>query len=152
MPFAGWPYAAILQRMKDEPTVKPLRLGEIVVEEFMRSFRSNNVALSILRPSKAAVLPDLIGPLAEALRAALSSPKTSELVAGAFLDSAHGDVRPLIDLYDLCENLDNLADLKDTMVGKQARKVRDLLKEGRNGLIVSHKKDSDFEGLNGLGI
>ena len=63
MPFAGWPYAAILQRMKDEPTVKPLRLGEIVVEEFMRSFRSNNVALSILRPSKAAVLPDLIGPL-----------------------------------------------------------------------------------------
>ena len=38
------------------------------------------------------------------------------------------------------------------MVGKQARKVRDLLKEGRNGFIVSHKEDSDFEGLNGLGI
>jgi hypothetical protein len=152
MPFSGWPYAAILQRLGarlKKANVDARELGEIIIDEFMRSFRQNGVALSLLELSKADFLPARVESLARALKDTLSSPQQSDLVVGAFLDSEHGDVRPLIDLHDLCLNLEQV---RDKVVVDSARAFRKQLRSGSDGLIVVHQKDPDFEGLNGLGI
>ena len=152
MPFGGWPYAAILQRMNDElgkGDLAPEDLGELVIDEFMRSFRRTGVALTLLDLGKASFLEAELKKLADALKPALKAPNLSELMADAFLDSAHGDVRPLVDLRDLCSRL---AATGHAPLGKVAESFHKKLKPGAGGLILKHDADPDFEGLNGLGI
>src|SRR5262249_29872437 len=66
-----------------------------------------------------------------------------------FQDTAHsGDVRPLIDLTDLC---DRLGEARDERIRNVAADLRRTLEPGK-GLIVEHRRDANFDGLNGLGI
>ena len=101
--------------------------------------------MSLLNLTKAKILPTLIGELADAIAADVGN----EQIGGAFLDSAHGDVRPIVDLVDLCSNL---AEVSDGGVAAAAAQLEENLAAGTNGLIVKHETDPDFEGLHGLGI
>jgi hypothetical protein len=114
MPFAGWPYEKILNGIIDKPDIGPQALGEKIVAEFVKSFRRQDVALTLLNLEKATER-DLKQPLtilADALKESVKSKETGEEVAGAFLDTAHGEVRPLIDLYDLCKRLNSIEEPK----------------------------------------
>ena len=154
MPFSGWPYAAILQRM-DQQLLERKRsltaeeLGSLIVDEFMSSFRRRGVALTLLNLPKADLLSNRIDSLARALRSSMSDPALSGRVADAFLDSARGDVRPLVDLSDLCAQLEKTGE--PAIVDSAGRLRRDL-KQGPGKLILRHEFDPDFEGLHGLGI
>ncbi len=153
MPFSGWPYSAILQRMNERlgqgSDLSPEDLGGLIVDEFMRSFRHNGVALSLLNLHKTDLLPTRVRALAQALKPAMTTPDLSDRVADAFLDSAHGNVRPLIDLRDLCTHL---ATTGDPFIVDAATRLGTELEPGHNRLIVRHEADPDFEGLHGLGI
>jgi hypothetical protein len=154
MPFSGWPYAAILQRMgqrlqKGKRSLTAEELGRLIVDEFMSSFRRRGVALTLLNLPKADLLSNRIESLARALRPRMSDPALSALVADAFLDSARGDVRPLVDLSDLCTQLEKTG---EPAIVDSAGRLRQDLEHGPRKLILRHEFDPDFEGLHGLGI
>ncbi len=161
MPFAGWPYARILQGLAGKNDVKA---GEFIIDEFMDSFENKGVALSLIDLGKATSLSTHVGSLAVALRKEITTPGVSRQIADAFLDSAHGDVRPIIDLFDLCSNLKKVVGA-DHIVTKASKLMGALKSRGdlnkitqeplevrRDRLILKHESDPDFEGLHGLGI
>ena len=153
MPFSGWPFAIILQRLAQEPTMPPRALGQMIVEEFVKSYNKRDVSLSLidLAMARKAVLPEAVAALAGKLSAGLTSADASSAIVEAFLDTAHGDVRPLIDVTDLCTRLDVPG--QDDGIASAARRLRMLVTPKKtNGLVVTHEFDTDLDGLNGLGI
>ena len=155
MPFAGWPYAGILQGLASKKN--DVEAGEFIIDQFMDSFSRKGVALTLVNLAQAEALSDKVKGLATVLTDAISSPATGQHVAEAFLDSAHGDVRPLVDLSDLCSNLKGA----DKSIERQATDVLNYLEAPsdddttavkRKKLIVKHAFDPEFEGLHGLGI
>lgn len=123
VPFAGWPYEAILSTIG--PTTTARELGEVVVERYVSHFEASpdgeQVAMTLLNLGQVGPLKQHIDHLAQAIDAAVAhaDPLTNRLahVRAAFLATAAGDVRPLIDLTDLCLKLielcDDLADIED---------------------------------------
>jgi hypothetical protein len=124
VPFAGWPYEAILAAIS--PTTTPRDLGEIIVERYVSHFEASpdgeQVAMTLLELAQAGLLKQHIDALAQAIDDAVAQadPLTNRLahVRAAFLATAAGDVRPLIDLTDLCGKLielcEDLADIEET--------------------------------------
>ena len=97
--------------------------------------------------SQADELKPAVKRLANAVAASLGKKEQKDEIVGAFLDTAHGDVRPLIDLLDLCEHLE----------GASAKSVRDAATAltkffGRDTFVLEHKASEDLDGLNGVGI
>jgi hypothetical protein len=171
MPFAGWPYEKILNEIQAPGLgLEPQALGEKIVAEFVKSFRRQDVALTLLNLKKAKALKAPLTVLSNALKKAVKSKKTGEKIADAFLDTAHGDVRPLIDLYDLCKKLENIEGLNDAATKMQKflerQKTLDIVKDAyvdaQAGLtarssqperfVVVHDGDPNLEGLHGVGI
>jgi len=160
MPFAGWPYANILEQLSGKD---PEQAGLMIVEEFLKSYRGKTVALSLLDLQHAKDLTAL-KPLSDAVKVALSKSEYRERIAHAFQDTAHGDVRPLIDLKDLCDRLKEVGDvavksaataLSDSLKPKYKDKASAEAKakdRAKDKLVVFHQADTDFEGLNGVGI
>jgi Clostripain family len=116
VPFAGWPYDAILSRI--EAGMTPEDVGRLVVDRYVTHFASassqERVAMSLVALGPAIALKGLIGDLTAALSEVIdgSAPGSSNRLAhvrAAFLATAAGDVRPLIDLVDLCGELLALA-------------------------------------------
>ena len=112
MPFAGWPYEAILNEIVQNPGIDAQGLGREIIKLFMASyenaFQPRSVALTLLDLTKAPKLETLLEKVTEALNSVIQKNGTREKIANAFLDTEHGDERPLIDLVDLCQNLRRL--------------------------------------------
>ena len=149
MPFAGWPYAEILNEIVNEPDIAPKTLGERIIGHFMKSLGRRGVSLTLLGLGQAGELGNHIKELADALDSAVGRNGTGTQIAEAFLDTAHGDVRPLIDLFDLCNNLSNVGDQRIT---DAAEAVQEFLKEGAESFVVKHETGPELEGLHGVGI
>jgi Clostripain family len=161
MPFAGWPYAEILNEIVHDPDITSIDLGKKIVEHFMKSFERKDVALTLLDLSKAKGLPAGVKELAHALTEGIRSDGLRAQIGAAFLDTAHGDVRPLIDIVDLCKNLINASDKsakdKSKAVKEKVKAVRDKAKAlrgliERRNFVVKHAADQGLEGLHGVGI
>jgi hypothetical protein len=167
MPFAGWPYDKILADIVNTPTIEPIELGKRIIERFMASFEEafdpRSVSLTLLHLPHVKEIRELLTKLTTSLTAALKPGKTLDnlrgQIADAFLDTAHGDVRPLIDLFDLCERLAALdaTQLSDddraaaAAVKKAATALSSFLKLGGE-LVVNHRASDALEGIHGLGI
>jgi hypothetical protein len=189
VPFVGWPYESILRRIT--PTTDPSTLGRIVVDSYVNQFAASphddHVAMSLLNLAKADELGQRVTGLARSLTAtiqqadAVGSDRRTH-IRTAFLTTAAGDVRPLIDLRGLGQELVMLCKDLDTMeVGVPARPddpVRQLQKaaseledflipaveqvgllppttgprDEKASLVMLHKRHADLEGLNGIGI
>jgi hypothetical protein len=167
MPFQGWPYDSILTDIVDNPAITPKELGAKIIDRFMTSFAEaiepRSVSLTLLNLQGAkdirARLKEFATALAAALDPARNRDKLREQIADAFLDTAHGDVRPLIDLFDLCERLTALdtVDLDDddretaATVIDAANEFRGFLKPGGQ-FVVQHRAVSELDGIHGVGI
>ena len=186
VPFAGWPYASILKRINGD--TQPEDLGKAVIDSYVNHFAASSagdrVAMTLLNIGAVKELKGLVSELALRISAAIASntPFDSNRLAHvrtAFLATAAGDVRPLIDLYDLCEELQSLcADLAVLEDGEREHvaalraAAAELLKfvepkeevtkmfaaaspdssEPSSRLVVFHKRHPDLDGLHGLGI
>jgi Clostripain family len=148
MPFAGWPYEKILKRMF-RSDIKPAALAEHIVTDYVDSFGRQGVALTLLDLTKAPPLREHLKALTLALKGRISSARLGESIAEAFVDTAHGSVRPLIDLVDLC---DRLADIDNGSIRTAADAMREYLRPGADKFVLKYDGDPDLEGLHGLGI
>ena len=166
MPFAGWPYDRILTDIVDNPAIRPEELGKKIIERFLPSFEEavepRNVSLTLLRLRQARNIREHLTKLTTTLSAALTPakgrPGIREQIADAFLDTAHGDVRPLIDLFDLCERLKALDATESDYDRESAAALMGAANDfsnflrPRGELVVEHGASAELEGIHGLGI
>lgn len=156
MPFTGWPYERVLNAIDAQPEIESKDLGKRIVQEFMLSYETalepQSVALTVLDLKKAGNIEQPLTQLTTALTEAIaSSSAIRDDIADAFLQTAHGDVRPLIDLADLCQKLADIDRGDATNVKADAMRLQSFLEE-KNGFIVEHRAGRDLEGLHGVGI
>lgn len=146
MPFAGWPYKEVLNVIAADPKITPAKLGTAIAVEFLKSFE-RDVSMTVLDLGKADLLAAPVKKLAAELKRVIANTAVREQVVGAFLDTAHGDVRPLIDVIDLCHNLEAIG---AAGVKAAAAELRYVLND--SGFLVKHLAGEELEGLNGVGI
>jgi len=148
MPFAGWPYDRILKRIA-KSAIEPRQLAQDIVTDFVDSFGRQDVSLTLLDLTKAEPLGEGMKALASAVEHGIGRKKTGEPIGDAFLDTAHGSVRPLIDLVDLCGRL---ACVDDSPIESAAKAMKEFLEPGDDKFVIKYEGDTDLEGLHGLGI
>jgi Clostripain family len=194
VPFAGWPYTSILRRVGKQ--TKPEDLGKLIVEAYVNHFSSmptsDRVTMTLLN-LEALTNPgdkkkkiqaflgepeihdfaDLIRRLVEEISAAPEKSKSFDRLAEVrdfFIGAAAGDIRPLIDLRDLCKDLGDLdSDLntgtpalselvdpsnteegkKLAPLGKVAWAIEEWLDET---VVVLHRGHPELADLHGIGI
>lgn len=112
VPFAGWPYTAILGSLKGDTTSE--QFGRLVISRYADHFRTSpaghQVSMTLLDLEQAEQLRELLDALSDAMIAALDTQNptaTDRLrhIRAAFLSTAAGDERPLIDARDLCAKI-----------------------------------------------
>ena len=186
VPFAGWPYESILKRL---PTsADGAALGRIVVESYVKSFTSSptddQVAMTLLDLGKAGGLLGHLEGLTRAISDVLGHTRSVAQdrlaeIRTAFFATAAGDVRPLLDLYDLCEELKALSQDLKTLEPEFDPKAFDDLEAAADALrkfmtpatdqvgmsviepsedlraksfVLYHKRHPELEGLHGVGV
>ena len=109
VPFAGWPYDAILSSI--DHTTTPESLGLQIVRNYTDALnlplKGHRVQMAMLDLAQAEHLDEKTRSLAGALRNAFIGSDRfdsvrKEVIRDTFLRTATGDVRPLIDLVNLC--------------------------------------------------
>jgi Clostripain family len=159
VPFAGWPYESILRRVDN--STDPEQLGRLVIDLYVGHYnsliRGERVAMSLLKLQNLEAqskgkpnLKELIGQFADEIRAeAFANGKVGAKGRGpvrdTFIGAAAGDVRPLIDLHDLCEDFGTAESLNLQEVAKKIRSSLDTV-------IVHRDQHPDLEDLKGIGI
>lgn len=147
VPFAGWPYESILKRVGAAST--PRDFGALVVDSYVNSFAGSTtgdqVAMTLLDLQRADELERRVTELTASLAGVLEQPGGSAIdrlaqIRTAFLATAAGDVRPLIDVVDLCEELEALCTDMLTLEGAQTPPSTHPLKV----LATAAKKLHDF--------
>jgi hypothetical protein len=161
VPFAGWPYHSIFRQVR--AAMGPRELSEFIVGAYVRHYdqlgRPERVAMTRINLEAAAGLPDgfdisaRIDRLARAIRAYIAPGEKFDVrreaaVRDVFLAAASGDVRPLIDLDDLCVDLTELADDIKSELAEAAAGVQDLA----DILEVDTQRHPDLRDLHGVGI
>ena len=127
VPFEGWPYDAILRKIT--ASTAPEELCHIIVDSYTSRLNTpltgERVEMTTLRLSKAEGLKPCLNELAEALAAELLRPDHDQLlrVRDAFLGAVSGDVRPLVDVRDLCTALRDLQSQRVTAAAEQLEAV-----------------------------
>jgi hypothetical protein len=87
--------------------------------------------------------------LASAVDRGIKRTRIRESIGDAFLDTAHGSVRPLIDLADLSEKL---AGVKDKSIKAAADALSAFLRPAPTSFSSNTRVTRILEGLHGLGI
>jgi len=164
VPYAGWPYELILSRLGSVPDAESL--GQLVVNAYASHFNGlvagervtmsllNLGALSSVKEGLALKGVDDFGDLIQKFADAIRDESRSNgpfgdrraYVRDVFLAAASGDVRPLIDLEDLCLDF---GDAESEELRMRAEAVRAFLPS----FVVSHKGHPELvDELHGVGI
>jgi hypothetical protein len=181
VPYAGWPYQSILTLIKGASSVE--EVGRLIVDRYVAAFSASRageqVAMTLIDLTVASRLQALIKKLTSALVAVVNGPTSGASdrlahVRAAFLSTAVGDVRPLIDLGDLCRQLLTLCtDLVALQPGigeigqlsEAAGRLLTFLQPaaglpprlpavgtGNGAFVLMHKQHDELRGLNGVGV
>ena len=164
VPYAGWPYELILSRI--EPATDAQSLGELVVNAYASHFNGlvagERVTMSLLKLGALSDVRerldlkgvndfrDLIQKFAVAIREESRSGgpfgDRRAYVRDVFLAAASGDVRPLIDLTDLCRDF---SDAETEHLRLMAEAVLEFLPS----FVIDHKGHPELvDELHGVGI
>jgi hypothetical protein len=109
VPFAGWPYDAVLQSISAKTW--PEQLGRSVIDAYITDLNlpltGERVQMSLLKLPEDDSLQVATDNFADSIKAMFKSDgffnsRTRAAVRDAFIGAAAGDVRPLVDVNDLC--------------------------------------------------
>ena len=168
MPFAGWPYEAILSRITS--ATKPADLAKLIVGAYVRQFddlpNGDKLAMTALNLERAKNLNTLVSQLAAAITKSIQpfDPDVLAYFRDVFTGAAAGDVRPLIDVVRLCDALSRADREVSPRVGDAVRtalqKVRDAAEAlaaamgsaDDPALIAYYERHPELDDLNGVGI
>jgi hypothetical protein len=110
VPFAGWPYGVILNRVTQD--LSPIELAKVIVDAYVTQFDDlpggDQLAMTMLNLTHAGICGEHLRTLASKIHDEISGGFDTDTMAtlrDTFMGAAAGDVRPLIDLTTLCEIL-----------------------------------------------
>lgn len=169
VPYAGWPYHSILSTL--DARHSPEAFGTLIVEHYVNSFAEvptgDRVSMTLYDLGQTGTLTERFRALTTALTPLTEGKDLATRLAhlrAAFRVAAAGDVRPLLDLTDLCCRLKELAeDLNQlglvverdaSALQNAARQMTDFLEVGvgKKPFIVAHQKHAELEDLHGVGV
>jgi len=173
VPFAGWPYDAILGHLsrtgeKTGVAMEVKELGNLVIDRYVGQFAPSStgdrLAMSQLDLTHIGDFQSRFNALVDGLVGAVESTdgragERRAHIRAAFMSTAAGDVRPLLDLFDLCQRLEAMCD--DLLVFEPKAKALVDLKEAATALksflapgkpFLFSQRHPDLEGLFGLGV
>ncbi len=158
VPFAGWPYESILSRINAETDAKTL--GRLVVDAYVSQFNGlptdDRLAMTLLDLRAAPGLAESVHQLAVAIHHSINGDgfNLDRLAAfrDVFISSSAGDVRPLVDVSDLCDQLMTDPTLNVPEVAAAADTLKKSLRESTPHLVEHTNQHPDLEDLHGVGI
>ena len=162
VPFAGWPYDVILQRVDD--SIDADKLSKLIIDAYVTQFDDlpggERLAMTQLNLAAGEGLDKALESLGKAIDSAiLSSQFSSDTLAqlrDLFTGSAAGDVRPLIELTTLLRSLLEADEAPFSgKIADAAQSLLDLLHldtEDRQRLVRRHQAHPDLDDLHGIGI
>ncbi len=152
MPLAGWPYQTILAKISKRPSIRPAELGAAIVRDVVRSYKRRHVAMTMLDLRQGHTIGSGVGRLAAALARANRRRERRREIDAAFQETtSYKGVRPLVDLADLCANLEKHS--RDRRVRRAAVGARQQLRARPGGLIRAHaSRGRSLKRLHGIGI
>jgi hypothetical protein len=106
-PGGGWPYDRILKRLTANPSLTAEALGQVVVDEYLESYRGSGDAVtqSVCSLAAAKPLAAAVKALGSALRGALADDGVRLALVDARNRVRDFEVRENVDLVDLCVRL-----------------------------------------------
>ena len=127
VPLAGWPYETILKSITQKTTSE--QLGTVITDAYVSHFNSSlggeRVAMTLSRPPRADKPADTsVSARRRARRGARSGRTASQRLMHlrtAFRTTAAGDVRPVIDLKSLCNEIEDLSTISRSSRGMGCR-------------------------------
>ncbi len=153
-PGDGWPYGAIIRKLRAEPDMTAETLGRTIVEEYDLSYRLNQPGASVTQ--SAVVLNRLepvagaVGHLGATLLAYTSDRATMGIVFNAVRFAQSFSDRDYIDLGHFCQLL--AADDVDGAIGAAAQSVVDLLAAETSPVIAEAHHGPEVTDASGLSI
>ena len=195
VPLTGLPYKRILRGIRRE--TEPLDLSKMIVDRYLGDFsdsrsgegnagRDEKVAMTVLDLDDRREVGEHLDRLAVAITNLIGAPDATgfdplDEIRDVFLANPAGDVRPVIDLYSLTNDLIDLCDdrattyrtgqpgepgpvedLRDAAkkLGEAVRPPANIEDDNRdlssvlpNGsIVVYHREHPDLEGMSGVGI
>jgi hypothetical protein len=168
VPFAGWPYHVILNRVGS--TTDKRTLADTIVDAYATQFDDlpggDRLAMTVLDLQHAQECGQRLEKLATAIHGEISKSYNTDTMAelrDIFMGAAAGDVRPLIDLTTLCEILAGkgtiemaerirtaATDLLDALGAPPPRNPRE--KGDEPTLIAYRRAHPQLHDLKGIGI
>ena len=166
VPFAGWPYDVILQRIDGDTDGK--KLARLIIDAYVTQFDDlpggDRLAMTLLDLAQAKGLDAAVEKLAKKINETIVTSefdsKTLAQLRDLFMGSAAGDVRPLIDFTTLLQSL--AEEERFAGIAEEAEALLEILHADKKGpsestknepkLVDHHKSSKDLEDLNGIGI
>jgi Clostripain family len=152
--FAGWPYEKVLGAIANaHGTIAPKKLGRAIVERYIDSYKPPSVSLTLLSLAHADDLKQSLKDLVDELTrvGAAGNQRHVLTIIKAFNDTAHGKVRALIDLLDLCKKIERRC--HDAKLRRATLAAISALEQGSEKLVTFYKSNvRSTPAMNGLGI
>ena len=172
VPFAGWPYSAILSRIRHD--TQPIGLAKLIVDAYVTQFDDlpggDRLAMTTLNLAYAGVCGEHLRTLASKIHGQISGgldTTTMATLRDAFMGAAAGDVRPLVDLTTLCKILrgdgpdemdDEIVTAAKTLLGALQPadppfgSVNLTPEPNTDKLVAYHRAHAELIDLKGIGI
>jgi Clostripain family len=150
--FQGWKYDEVLNAIVNHPgTISPLEFGQAIVNSYIDSYKPPSVSMTMLNLKEAEGLSKVFTGLVQAVKKAPSEDLLK--ILPAFEGTAHAKIRSLIDLRDLCTQLENATKSKALQEAAQAG-IR-ALEERKNGdgfIVLNRHSNLEIRNMHGLGV
>jgi hypothetical protein len=152
-PGDGWPYGAIIRKLREDPSMAPEVLGEIVVQEYHLSYSLNQpdvpVTQSAIQLDRLEPVAEAVGQLGDTLLARLADRTTIGSVFNALRFAQSFADRDYIDLGHFCRLL---AKDDDGEVGAAAQSVVAALSAETSPVIAEAHHGPEVADASGLSI
>ncbi len=158
VPFSGWPYNTILDRVAANPGMDADDVAKVILDEYYESYRPPRVTMTALDGD---LQPQFEGLRKEVfvLRAELSTAlaeNIADIVADTFVVARRDVADPLLDLRDFCLALKGNVAKASTLSAATKQAVTsaiDVVVGAHDALVKAHERRGPMvSGLNGIGI
>ena len=153
-PGDGWPYGAIIRKLRDDPGMSAATLGKVIVQEYQLSYLLNqpsaSVTQSAIRLDRLEPLAEAVGQLGNTLLDRISDMVTRGTVLNAQRIAQSFSDRDYIDLGHFCRLL--AAEDDCGKVGAAAQAVIDQLDTDSSPVIAEAHHGTEVEDASGISI
>ena len=158
VPFSGWPYNTILDRVEANPGMNEDEVSRVILDEYYESYRPPRVTLTTLDGEQQLRFEELqkdVSVLGTKITQALS-PAIAKVVEDTFVQARRDVADPLLDLRDFCVALKKNLNKPGAVPAATLQLIEpaiDALIATHDAIVKRHERRGPMvSGLHGIGI